>query len=329
MIFRNGPYFMGPRDMYLNKWDLSFNPEKYIPKEVPVWVKLPHLPLHCWNDEDFRTIGNTLGKYVDKSEPKAPMFSYARICVEVDLEKGLPKAIMLSIDGWNHLQTVDYEQIPFKCKFCHEYDHFAKSCPKKPKKTITDSLPSEGWNVANGKKEAKPSKQQIPSSKSPPGNRFEVLETEDQEAENQVENPEMDNQPSSEPQIVITSPQMQKGREDGPEAPPEKETQAEGLGNIGDRKDKPATSEGSITRSRERIGTEETTDTSVEEQEPLSRKGRKTNKTIKEQEAAREKAAGKQANLDFLVKSSQASKYLLFVEEERKEREKALKKQRK
>ena len=26
LIFRNGPYFMGPRGMYLNKWDLSFNP---------------------------------------------------------------------------------------------------------------------------------------------------------------------------------------------------------------------------------------------------------------------------------------------------------------
>ena len=136
---------------------------------------------------------------MDKSEPKASMFSCARICVEVDLEKGLPESIMLSIDGWNHLQIVEYEQIHFKCKFCHEYGHFAKSCPKKPEKPITDSLPSEGWNVANGKKAAKPSKQQIPTSKSPPGNRFDVLETEDQEAENQVENPEMDHQPSSEP----------------------------------------------------------------------------------------------------------------------------------
>ena len=45
LIFRNGPYFMGPRGMYLNKWDLSFDPEKYIPFLVLVWVKLPHLPL--------------------------------------------------------------------------------------------------------------------------------------------------------------------------------------------------------------------------------------------------------------------------------------------
>ena len=88
-------------------------------------------------------------------------------------------------------------------------------------------------------------------------------------------------------------------------------------------------SKGSVTRSREKSSSKETTDTSVEEQEPLSRKGRKSNKAIREQEAAREKAAGKQSNLDFLVKNSQASKYLLSAEEEKKEKEKALKQLRK
>ena len=118
---------MGTRGMYLNKWDLSFDREKDIPKAVPVWVKLPHLPLHCWNDEDFHAIGNTLGKYIDKSKPKSPMFSCARICVEFDLGKGLPESINLSIDEWNHMQTMDYEHIPFKCKYFHEYGHFSKS----------------------------------------------------------------------------------------------------------------------------------------------------------------------------------------------------------
>ena len=88
-------------------------------------------------------------------------------------------------------------------------------------------------------------------------------------------------------------------------------------------------SEGSVTRSKAKASTEEMTDISIEEQEPLSRKGRKTNKVIREQEAAREKAAGKQSNLDFLVKTSQASKYLMSAEEERKEKEKALKQHRK
>ena len=87
--------------------------------------------------------------------------------------------------------------------------------------------------------------------------------------------------------------------------------------------------EGSVTRSRAKASSEDITDTSVEEHESSSRKGRKSNKVIREQEAAREKATGKQTNLDFLVKPSQASKYLLSPEEEKKEKEKSLKQLRK
>ena len=54
------------------------------------------------------------------------------------------------------------------------------------------------------------------------------------------------------------------------------------------------------------------------------KKGRRSNKTLREQEAVREKVAGKQSNLDFLVKNSQASNYLLSADEGKKEREKVL-----
>jgi hypothetical protein len=50
--------------------------------------------------------------------------------VEVDLEKGLLEAIQLTLDNWSYIQQVDYEQIPFKCKACHEYGHFAKNSPR-------------------------------------------------------------------------------------------------------------------------------------------------------------------------------------------------------
>ena len=46
LIFRSGPYFMGPRGLYLNQWTLSFDPEKDVPLVVSVWVRLPHLLLH-------------------------------------------------------------------------------------------------------------------------------------------------------------------------------------------------------------------------------------------------------------------------------------------
>lgn len=36
LIFRNGPYFMGPQGLYLNKWSPDFDPTQDIPSVVPV-----------------------------------------------------------------------------------------------------------------------------------------------------------------------------------------------------------------------------------------------------------------------------------------------------
>ena len=47
LIFRNGPYFMGPQVLYLNGWTPNFDPEADTPKAVPVWVRLPNLAMQC------------------------------------------------------------------------------------------------------------------------------------------------------------------------------------------------------------------------------------------------------------------------------------------
>ena len=48
LIFRNGPYFMESKGLKLIRWTPDFDPELDVPNVVPVWVYLPHLPLHCW-----------------------------------------------------------------------------------------------------------------------------------------------------------------------------------------------------------------------------------------------------------------------------------------
>ena len=108
LIFQNGHYFMGPRGLYLNKWTPNFDPTQDIPSGVPVWVRLPHLPLHCWNSESLETIGNKLGKYINMAERKEQS-SCARICVEVDLEIQLPEVIKLTLADSSHLEEIDYK----------------------------------------------------------------------------------------------------------------------------------------------------------------------------------------------------------------------------
>jgi len=129
LVFRSGPYFMGARGLFLAPWTLDFNPDAEI-TAAPVWVRLPRLPLHLWGKNSLKDIGNKLGRFLESADPKGDQFTCARICVEVNLEKGLPEAIKLTLGDWSHIQELDYEQIPFKCLHCHAYGHFAKSCPK-------------------------------------------------------------------------------------------------------------------------------------------------------------------------------------------------------
>lgn len=135
LIFKNEPYFMGPQGLYLNKWLPNFDLVQDVPSAIPVWLRLPHLPLHYWNQKSLQIINNGLGKYIDQAARK-DQYSCARICVEVDLEEGLSEAIKLTVAGWAHVQELDYEQLPFKCRHCHGYVHFAKHCKKKAKEQL-------------------------------------------------------------------------------------------------------------------------------------------------------------------------------------------------
>ena len=115
---------MGPQGLYLKKWNPNFDLNQDVPSVVLVWVRLPHLPLHCYSTKSLAAIGNTLGKYIDKAE-RRDQYTCARICVEVDLQVGLPEAIKFTVVDWSHVQELDYEQFPFKCRHCHGYGHFA------------------------------------------------------------------------------------------------------------------------------------------------------------------------------------------------------------
>lgn len=121
---------MGAQGLYPDRCNSNFNLDCDVPAIVSVWVKLPYLPLHCRNDANSRPIGNSLEKYINSAKLKDSLFAYARVCVVVDLDKGLSATIKLCMDSWSHVQEVDYDQLPFKCKLCHEYEHFANGCPK-------------------------------------------------------------------------------------------------------------------------------------------------------------------------------------------------------
>jgi len=280
LIFRNGPYFMDTRGLYLNRWSPDFDPEMDVPSAVPVWVRLPHLPLHCWGDESVKAIGNAVGKYIDRSEPRENMHACARICVEVDLGKGLPEAIKLKVDQWTHIQQVDYEQLPFKCKVCHEYGHFANRCSKnKSIDSENTEVPEETWEKVKKKKTNPP-----PGSSSKP-----TIESSTPPSLPSGSGPSF---PSS------SNPFESLASEDPPSPPPSPR---------GPSETPPSPPPSSPPRTVERILTRNKTKENVISVDPPRKVGRKSNKEIRDENAAKEMATGAQQPMDTYLDKTKGS----------------------
>lgn len=53
-----------------------------------------------------------------------------------------------------HIQQLDYEQLPFKCKVCHEYGHFANRCSKQKVNEVehNEEIAGGSWEQVKRKK---------------------------------------------------------------------------------------------------------------------------------------------------------------------------------
>ena len=56
--------------------------------------------------------------------------SYARICIEINLNNPLPDSWEICLGASSLVQQLDYEYLPFRCRICHEYGHLLRQCPR-------------------------------------------------------------------------------------------------------------------------------------------------------------------------------------------------------
>eukprot|EP00253_Pinus_taeda_P023327 PITA_23327 len=105
-VISSGPWFWGTSGLFVTPWFPDFDPNKMTVTKMPVWVRLYNLPLHFWHERVLEGIGNNIGKYVktDLERIDERIYTFARICVEVDLSKGLLDNIRLVYKQQNWLQ---------------------------------------------------------------------------------------------------------------------------------------------------------------------------------------------------------------------------------
>ncbi|KAL3637383.1 hypothetical protein CASFOL_018551 [Castilleja foliolosa] len=93
------------------RWSRSYDFVKDNTK-VPVWVSLTRLPISYMNPTFLSKIGNLIGKYLraDEETIKLKNGLRARICVEVDVSKDLPKGMYIGDSNEDKFwQPMDFE----------------------------------------------------------------------------------------------------------------------------------------------------------------------------------------------------------------------------
>ena len=61
----------------------------------------------------------------------------------MDVSGELPEAISLEFKDEEWIQSIDYEQIPFRCKRCHEHGHLFREFPLNKKQEAENTKPQQ------------------------------------------------------------------------------------------------------------------------------------------------------------------------------------------
>ncbi|XP_019257668.1 PREDICTED: uncharacterized protein LOC109235874 [Nicotiana attenuata] len=126
MVMYSGPHMLNNRPVVVKQWTVDFGFDEEDLKTIPICVNLPNLPLSCWSASALSKIGSGLGQpiYADACTSNTERISYARILVEVDVTKELPKSIKVKDPkGRVMVQEVWYEWKPSYCAKCMQIGH--------------------------------------------------------------------------------------------------------------------------------------------------------------------------------------------------------------
>nr|XP_009800683.1 PREDICTED: uncharacterized protein LOC104246568 [Nicotiana sylvestris]XP_016467830.1 PREDICTED: uncharacterized protein LOC107790416 [Nicotiana tabacum] len=124
------------RPVIMKAWTAEFDFDAEDLKIIPIVIKLPNLPLCCWNASALSKIGSGFDQpiYADACTSNTERISYARILVEVDVTKVLPNVIKIKDPkGRIMAQEIWYDWKPTYCPRCMQIGH---NCQQKQINTV-------------------------------------------------------------------------------------------------------------------------------------------------------------------------------------------------
>nr|XP_023919428.1 uncharacterized protein LOC112030992 [Quercus suber]POF01646.1 uncharacterized protein CFP56_70351 [Quercus suber] len=126
-ILKGGPWFIGQQFLAIRQWEPGFKASAAEFTSVAMWIRLPELPIEFYEPSTLLKIGKAIGPVlkIDANTANGVRGHFARLCVQVNLEKPLLRKIYLG----KIEQYVQYEGINALCFSCGRIGHKREACP--------------------------------------------------------------------------------------------------------------------------------------------------------------------------------------------------------
>ncbi|KAL2240823.1 UNVERIFIED_CONTAM: hypothetical protein Sindi_0723500 [Sesamum indicum] len=96
-IIEGGPWLFQGQLIVLQKWEPGMVLRKLKHTQVPVWIKLRHLPVELWMEEGLSIVTSGVGKplYPNAITRACTRLDFARVCVMLDVNSKIPKHVII------------------------------------------------------------------------------------------------------------------------------------------------------------------------------------------------------------------------------------------
>ncbi|XP_020701446.1 uncharacterized protein LOC110113283 [Dendrobium catenatum] len=150
-ILEGGPWFIGGNIIELDRWYPNVSPESLKGLTAPIWIRMPNLPLHCWDEQNIYRIASKIGTliYLDGNSFKWGKREYAHVCSCLNLDKKVPNSVWIEGMHGRSFQKVVYEKISSLCYHCGKLGHLKNQCSLINNSTSKTAAPNSNFIEKN------------------------------------------------------------------------------------------------------------------------------------------------------------------------------------
>ncbi|KAK7278762.1 hypothetical protein RJT34_23798 [Clitoria ternatea] len=126
-VIMEGPWLIFDHYLSVMHWHPDFVASQAKIDKTLVWIRFPGLGLEFYNESVLLTLASAVGTpyKVDMRTLQMERGRFARVCVEVDLDKPVVGKFCLR----NIWYKIEYEGLHLLCSSCGRYGHLLRQCP--------------------------------------------------------------------------------------------------------------------------------------------------------------------------------------------------------